>query len=97
MHQKELVLNEDDTFNILKAVTAIRGMTENLKSGAFDAVISTLNQQGSNLINPDYMPEDLNQNIHIDATFPNVRDASEIEAAILSLADQATQYVYRQR
>lgn len=95
LHQKELVLNETDTLNILKAVNAIRGMTENLKSGAFDAVISRLNQEGSGLINPDNNEQSLKQDIHIDASFPNVRDARDIEQAILNIADQATQYIHR--
>lgn len=94
LHQKELVLNETDTANILNAVNMIRAMTAGLKSGALNSVLSSINSfSGMN----SQSSQDLEQNIHIDANFPNVKDASEIEQAILSLADQATQYVHKIR
>ena len=94
LHQKELVLNETDTANILNAVNMIREMTNGLKSGALNSALSSINSfSGMN----SQSPQDLEQNIHIDANFPNVKDASEIEQAILSLADQATQYIHKIR
>ena len=94
LHQKELVLNETDTENILNAVNMIRVMTAGLKSGALNSALSSINSfSGMN----SQSSQDLEQNIHIDANFPNVKDASEIEQAILSLADQATQYVHKIR
>lgn len=94
LHQKELVLNETDTANILNAVNIIRAMTEGLKSNALNSVLSNISSlNGTN----SQSPQDLEQNIHIDANFPNVKDASEIEQAILSLADQATQYIHKIR
>lgn len=94
LHQKELVLNETDTENILNAVNMIRAMTDGLKSGALSSALSSINSfSGMN----SQSSQDLEQNIHIDANFPNVKDASEIEQAILSLADQATQYIHKIR
>lgn len=94
LHQKELVLNETDTANILNAVNMIRAMTDGLKSGALSSALSSINSfSGMN----SQSSQDLEQNIHIDANFPNVKDASEIEQAILSLADQATQYIHKIR
>ena len=94
LHQKELVLNETDTANILNAVNMIRAMTAGLKSGALNSALSSINSfSGMN----SQSSQDLEQNIHIDANFPNVKDASEIEQAILSLADQATQYIHKIR
>lgn len=94
LHQKELVLNETDTANILNAVNMIREMTNGLKSGALNSALSSINSfNGMN----SQSSQDLEQNIHIDANFPNVKDASEIEQAILSLADQATQYIHKIR
>lgn len=94
LHQKELVLNETDTANILNAVNMIRAMTDGLKSGALNSALSSINSfSGMN----SQSSQDLEQNIHIDANFPNVKDASEIEQAILSLADQATQYIHKIR
>ena len=94
LHQKELVLNETDTQNLLNAVNIIRAMTEGLKTGALNSTLSNL-VSFSDLTTKGN--QDLEQNIHIDANFPNVKDASEIEQAILSLADQATQYVHKIR
>ena len=34
----------------------------------------------------------LEQQVHIDATFPNVKDAKEIEAALNNLVNVASQY-----
>ena len=34
----------------------------------------------------------LEQKVHIDATFPNVKDAKEIEAALNNLVNVASQY-----
>lgn len=94
LHQKEIVLNETDTQNLLNAVNMIRAMTDGLKTDALSSALlnissfSGMNSQSS---------QDLEQNIHIDANFPNVKDASEIEQAILSLADRATQYIHKIR
>lgn len=94
LHQKELVLNETDTQNLLNAVNIIRAMTEGLKSNALNSIMSNFGTFNDSNINGN---QDLEQNIHIDANFPNVKDASEIEQAILSLADQATQYIHKIR
>lgn len=94
LHQKEIVLNETDTQNLLNAVNMIRAMTDGLKTGALNSALSSINSfNGMN----SQSSQDLEQNIHIDANFPNVKDASEIEQAILSLADQATQYIHKIR
>lgn len=94
LHQKELILNEEDTLNILKAVKSVRAMTEQLKSGAFDAVISKIQENGQSLMS-DGNGQTIQQEVHITADFPNVRDGREIEEALLSLNDVAAQYVYR--
>ena len=94
LHQKELVLNETDTQNLLNAVNIIRAMTDGLKSNALNSIMSNFGTFNDSNIKGN---QDLEQNIHIDANFPNVKNASEIEQAILSLADQATQYVHKIR
>lgn len=43
----------------------------------------------------DLKSETLDQNVHIDATFPNVTDHSEIEAAFDNLINKASQYANR--
>ena len=39
----------------------------------------------------------LEQNVHIDATFPNVRNAAEIEEALNNLTNAAAQRIYENR
>ena len=40
-------------------------------------------------------PQDLEQNVHIEANFPNVVGAEEIERALLNLTNTAMQYANR--
>ena len=88
LHQKELVLNENDTKNILKAVDFIRNIP-----GAINGV------NVNNTIN--YAPlaatgmTDLQQQVHIEASFPNVQSHNEIELALNNLINSASQYVNR--
>lgn len=39
--------------------------------------------------------ESIDQNIHIDANFPAVTGAEDVEAALLSLAGESLQYSYK--
>lgn len=91
LHEKELVLNADDTRNVLAAVNAVRQITEQLKGTALSgnlansigrAVQNTI--QGSNV----------EQRVEITANFPNVNSAQEIENALLNLSDTSYQYAY---
>lgn len=91
LHQKELVLNETDTANLLSVVSMVRTMTAQLKNGSlsnsfgFDS-ISGLKQDKNT---------EIEQNVHITAEFPAVNSTAEIENALLSLNDRAIQYAYR--
>ena len=96
LHSKELVLNASDTENILQAVQAVRQLTTNFRNGAFEDAVSAFNKYGSDLLQTTV--EGLNsvaQDVHISATFPNVRGAEEIESALLSLTNGAVQYASR--
>lgn len=104
LHQKELILNEQDTPKILDAVKLVREMTTG-------SIISNMQKKMNNLISNlesdligTYVKLDaaagsmnsngqaLEQQVHIDATFPNVKDAKEIEAALNNLVNVASQY-----
>jgi len=39
--------------------------------------------------------QSLDQNVHITAEFPNVQDHNEIEMALTSLVNRASQYAWR--
>lgn len=88
LHQKELVLNESDTSNILKVVDIVRSMGQSILSGlnrrfsSFDA---------SNIVNNN---KETSNTFNITAEFPNANNVDDIREAILSLPNIASQYVY---
>lgn len=83
LHEKELVLNKEDTSNLLDAIKIIRGFT----SSAFDGLISRLKSPAGNA-------ESVQQNVQIKAEFPNVKDSGEIEEALNSLVNKASQFAW---
>ena len=92
LHEKEIVLNQQDTANLL--------MTMNM----LDSILATLDSYTSNwllgggLQSPGYgsIPsENLEQNVHIEASFPAVTNHSEIEEAFNNLVNRASQYANR--
>ena len=89
LHQKELVLNATDTKNILQAVDMVRNMTDVLKTFSSMSIKGT----GFNKLGGDT----IEQRVEITAEFPNVQSSSEIENALLNIADSAYQYSYRTR
>ena len=93
LHQKEMVLNEDDTKNILSSVNIIRSMMKKLKGN----ISARLDDLGShNIYDSLYNHDSLEQNVHIDATFPNVNSKREIEQAFNDLVNLAAQRALRQ-
>ena len=87
LHQKELVLNQEDTKNLLNTVTILRTITSSLGGVAF----SRLNNIKSNFINDLINKNNLQQDIHIEANFPNVNSKREIEEAFDNLINEAAQ------
>ena len=93
LHEKELVLNKEDTANILNAVNAVRSLSSSIlkdiftNSGFLMDLLS--NMSSTPLINPNGQPE---QNVRIEASFPNVSSKDEIEAAFTDLVNQAAQF-----
>ena len=89
LHQKELVLNADDTQNFLDATQILR--TIDLSTNMFSKGLG-------NIITPwigDMRQQELEQNVHIEASFPNVTEHNEIERAFDNLINRAAQYVNR--
>ena len=78
LHQKELVLNASDTENMLSAVKLIREISRTID---LQALISS---QGIGALLPGSINSTnnvLDQNVHIEAHFPNVTNHSELEEA----------------
>lgn len=90
LHQKELVLNAEDTENMLNAVSIMRSLANSLGSGVLARLAGATAQGYANSSGNGA----LEQNVHIDAQFPNVRDALEIEQALNNLVNVAAQRIY---
>ena len=87
LHEKEIVLNKEDSANILKVVEIVRTMID---TNAANAGIGVLHSPGINTQN-----QNLEQTVTITAEFPNATDHNEIEMAFNSLINKATQFANR--
>ena len=91
LHQKELVLNAEDTENILNTVSFVRDLISSIDSSAMMSSLRDLfaytatNNFGSNV----------EQDIKIYAEFPSATNHSEIEEAFNNLLNTASQYANR--
>lgn len=88
LHQKELVLNAHDTENFLDAMEIVRqldNLTNWMSNGLGDLMMPNVSTETS----------ELEQNVHIEAEFPNVTNHSEIEQAFNNLVNMASQYANR--
>lgn len=92
LHQKELILNATDTQNILATVSAVRDLVVGLKTQTLSG-LSMLSSIGG--MTTRETAQDVNQNVHITAEFPNVSSSSEIEDALLNLNERAIQYAFK--
>ena len=90
----ELILNSTDTQNILDAVRNMREVVR-MKMSSMNTNIQkqTEGNAQKTVINKDIQQVD--QTVSIDATFPNVSVAAEIEEALNNLINQAVQYATR--
>lgn len=102
LHQKELVLNQNDTENILAAVQAVRTIGTDLfksieKSLDGNAIAAmALMGQKLNPIATTPIQDSIEQTVHIDKVeFPNVTSRTEIEEAFISLTNDAAQWARR--
>lgn len=89
LHEKELVLNQQDTANILAAVQAVRAITGSLNSLA-TGEIGSLISNATGLLGGVNTNSTLDQNVHIEANFPNVTQHTEIEQAFENLVNMAS-------
>ena len=91
LHEKELVLNATDTENILQSVQILRSLSAALDANARYASY-TGNLTPSSVGSTDGT---LQQDVHIEASFPGVTDHNEIELALDNLINSASQYANR--
>ena len=89
LHEKELVLNKEDTSNLLKIIEIVRNAIDNNISTAGFGLLRAAGVSTNN--------ETLEQNVTITAEFPNATDHNEIEQAFDSLINRAAQFANRKK
>lgn len=96
VHPKELILNQKDTSNILRAVDIVRNMNDWIDKQVQSMVDFGQTKLGS-LIDkttpPVYETQPIKQEVTIQADFPGVTDHYEIEEALSNLSNNAAQYI----
>ena len=101
LHQKELILNQEDTKNMLAAVKSIRELAPSMIaemrariSGAAAASQSLFGSRYPGMRSAfDRKATELAQSVQINADFPGVRDAIEIKEALESLVQTSAQRI----
>ena len=86
LHQKELVLNESDTKNMLSAVEVVRDIMSSI--GSLPSSLGQISPQNN-------FNDTIDQRVEINATFPGVTEVEDIKRALIGLADNAYQYANR--
>lgn len=99
LHDKELVLNQNDTTNMLSAIKILDSLAPNLAKildnranvgASMMATKATISSSVSALADKDSVP--IVQQVQIQADFPGVTSALEIEMALNNIINDATQY-----
>lgn len=105
LHEKELILNQEDTENILSAVKAVRGLSSDFLSsiektldGNALAAIGMMASRFNNVASVQSTHDTIEQTVTIERVeFPNVTTADEIQEAFRSLVDDAAQWANRRK
>lgn len=90
LHEKELVLNKNDTSNLLTTVTLLHDLMARLDQASAWSALRELTPASATTTT-----EILEQNVHIEASFPNAVDHNEIEQAFENIVNLASQYANR--
>ena len=92
LHEKELVLNAQDTQNLLTSMEFLHHILQMID------LQSMSSQLGGILTSPNMMhnsASEIEQNVHIEASFPNVTSHSEIEEAFNNLINTSSQFAFK--
>lgn len=93
LHEKEIVLNRHDTENFLDALSILREL--NLSTMAQISRFEMPLSASQNSILQQLASQPIEQNVTIQAEFPNATDKDEIKEAFNDLINLATQYVHQ--
>lgn len=91
LHEKELVLNKQDTSNLLAAVGMIRDISKIIDLNAYASTYGNITPTPNVVDNTGT----LEQQVHITAEFPNATDKDEILSAFDDIINLASQYANR--
>lgn len=91
LHEKELVLNKQDTSNLLAAVGMIRDISKIIDLNAYASSYGNITSMPNVVDNTGI----LEQQVHITAEFPNATDKDEILSAFDDIINLASQYANR--
>ena len=91
LHQKELVLNEVDTKNLLDTISILKTIDTSLNTNLINKVQDISNQ----LVKENSNSAIIEQQVHIEASFPNVNSKRQIEEAFNDLVNLAAQRAMR--
>ena len=94
VHEKELILNEEDTENMFKTVSVVRDVAHlindiNMRASAHDIIPPAIETHNINQGN-----KTLEQKIEIQANFPTASSTAEIEEAFKNIVNIATQKAF---
>ena len=98
LHEKELILNQQDTTNILNAVSVARTMANvlnSINSSVRNRVAGLSSSTSFDTSSVGGFGSEIQQSITIHADFPNATDHDEIQQAFNNLLNTASQYAFR--
>jgi hypothetical protein len=76
-------------------VRDMSGLIDSLSNSLLDRINNLTSALSSSIGNISTGSSQLEQNVKIEASFPNVSSSSEIEKAFNNLVNSASQYAYR--
>ena len=94
LHQKELVLNATQTEDLLMTMELLDSIIKQIDMMTMNNKISQMHTAMNQAVNAMYR-EQVAQEIHIEANFPNATDRNEIYQAFEMLANDTSQFINR--
>lgn len=88
VHEKEIILNKDDTVNFLKGIELQRSMLKAV--GGMENLASSFTRAGTG-------GSGMEQSVSIYAEFPNATNSNEIQDALSSLSLQAASHAFNKK
>ena len=94
LHQKELVLNASQTEDLLMTMELLDSIIKQIDMMTMNNKINQMSAAMNQAISAMYR-EQVAQEVHIEANFPNATDRNEIYQALEMLANDASQFINR--